>query len=85
MLTWCELLKNTVTLNFLNKNSKFSWLKFFLFILQLEKDQLDKITTISLLKDKIAGLEDNLNVKSQQLTQSTEDTSQFRTEFNTLR
>ncbi|XP_066488243.1 centrosomal protein of 135 kDa isoform X2 [Tiliqua scincoides] len=51
---------------------------------RLETEQLDQITTISILKDKIACLEDELNAKSHQLSQSSEDTSQFRTELNSL-
>ncbi|XP_061494239.1 centrosomal protein of 135 kDa-like [Rhineura floridana] len=51
---------------------------------RFETEQFDQITTISLLKDKIAGLEDELNVKSHQLFQSSEDTSQFKTELNSL-
>ncbi|KAF7248355.1 hypothetical protein EYD10_05957 [Varanus komodoensis] len=54
-------------------------------IQRLETEQLDQITTISLLKDKIVCLEDELNVKSHQLSQSSEDTLQFKTEVNSLK
>ncbi|XP_062991870.1 centrosomal protein of 135 kDa [Elgaria multicarinata webbii] len=51
---------------------------------RLETEQLDQITTISLLKDKIVCLEDELNAKCHQLSQSSEDTSQFKTELTSL-
>ncbi|XP_077158127.1 centrosomal protein of 135 kDa isoform X4 [Paroedura picta] len=51
---------------------------------RLETEQLDHTTTVSLLKDKITCLEDELNVKSHQLSQSTEDASQFKRELSSL-
>ncbi|XP_053111960.1 centrosomal protein of 135 kDa isoform X2 [Hemicordylus capensis] len=53
-------------------------------IQRLETEQLPQITTVSLLKDRIACLEGELNVKSRQLSQTSEDTSQYKSELSSL-
>ncbi|XP_063166215.1 centrosomal protein of 135 kDa isoform X3 [Candoia aspera] len=51
---------------------------------RLETERLDQVTTASLLKEKILCLEDELNVKSHQLSNTSEDSAQYRTELNSL-
>uniref|UniRef100_A0A670YCB8 Centrosomal protein 135 n=1 Tax=Pseudonaja textilis TaxID=8673 RepID=A0A670YCB8_PSETE len=55
------------------------------FALQLETERLDQVSTVSLLKDKISSLEDELNVKAHQLLNTSEDSAQYKTELNSLK
>uniref|UniRef100_A0A8C5S4R0 Centrosomal protein of 135 kDa n=1 Tax=Laticauda laticaudata TaxID=8630 RepID=A0A8C5S4R0_LATLA len=55
------------------------------FALQLETERLDQVSTVSLLKDKISSLEDELNIKTHQLLNTSEDSSQYKTELNSLK
>uniref|UniRef100_A0A8C5S1R2 Centrosomal protein of 135 kDa n=1 Tax=Laticauda laticaudata TaxID=8630 RepID=A0A8C5S1R2_LATLA len=42
-------------------------------------------SSLSLLKDKISSLEDELNIKTHQLLNTSEDSSQYKTELNSLK
>ncbi|ETE64800.1 Centrosomal protein [Ophiophagus hannah] len=55
------------------------------FALQLETERLDQVSTVSLLKDKISSLEDELNIKTHQLLNTSEDSAQYKTELNSLK
>lgn len=55
------------------------------FVLQLETERLDQVSTVSLLKDKISSLEDELNMKTHQLLNTSEDSSQFKSELSSLK
>lgn len=55
------------------------------FALQLETERLDQVSTVSLLKDKISSLEDELNMKTHQLLNTSEDTAQYKTELSSLK
>ncbi|XP_015684919.1 centrosomal protein of 135 kDa, partial [Protobothrops mucrosquamatus] len=52
---------------------------------RLETERLDQISTVSLLKDKISSLEDELSIKTHQLLNTSEDSSQYKTELSSLK
>lgn len=55
------------------------------FALQLETERLDQVSTVSLLKDKISSLEDELNMKTHKLLNTSEDSAQFKSELSSLK
>ncbi|XP_060546830.1 centrosomal protein of 135 kDa isoform X3 [Pantherophis guttatus] len=52
---------------------------------RLETERLDQVSTASLLKDKISSLEDELNMKTHQLLNTSEDSAQFKSELSSLK
>ncbi|KAG8134933.1 hypothetical protein E2320_008001 [Naja naja] len=52
---------------------------------RLETERLDQVSTVSLLKDKVSSLEDELNIKTHQLLNTSEDSAQYKTELNSLK
>ncbi|XP_070613332.1 centrosomal protein of 135 kDa isoform X5 [Erythrolamprus reginae] len=52
---------------------------------RLETERLDQMSTMSLLKDKISSLEDELNMKTHQLLNTSEDTAQYKTELSSVK
>lgn len=75
-----DLLKSHAVMPFYNSNI-FGYL---FFKLQLELERCELKTTVSILKERINSLENELKLKSSKLAQTSDDSSQFKAEICSL-
>lgn len=66
------------------KKTMFLFCLFVCFKLQFEMERCELKTTISILKERINSLENELKLKSSKLAQTSDDSSQFKTEICSL-
>ncbi|NWQ74150.1 CP135 protein, partial [Columbina picui] len=78
-----NLFKNQVVIAFYN-NTMFMFSFFVFSKLQFEMERCELKTTISILKERINSLENELKLKSSKLAQTSDDSSQFKTEICSL-
>ncbi|NXS48553.1 CP135 protein, partial [Balaeniceps rex] len=76
-----DLFKSQVVIAFYN-NNMFGF--FFFFKLQFEMERYELKTTVSILKERINSLENELKLKSSKLAQTSDDSSQFKAEICSL-
>ncbi|KFQ49339.1 Centrosomal protein of 135 kDa, partial [Pelecanus crispus] len=74
-----NLFKSQVVIAFYNNNV---WI--FFFKLQFEMERCELKTTVSILKERINSLENELKLKSSKLAQTSDDSSQFKAEICSL-
>ncbi|KFR07871.1 Centrosomal protein of 135 kDa, partial [Nipponia nippon] len=75
-----NLFKSQVVITFYNNNM----FDYFFFKLQFEMERCELKTTVSILKERINSLENELKLKSSKLAQTSDDSSQFKAEICSL-